>query len=288
VLSSQRGSIAFLASTHFGIAPQLDDYNTLLYNQLGVEDYGAAVGDNIKIVIEKLVKESPNEYFTRADFEEMTLHGDPALKINPHAKPDYIIEDPLIKISPTFISVSEEKFTLDAKAFNIGKAVKDSITFEVKRTYPNGNTDVLLRKRIKGTNYADSIRLNIPIISTRDKGLNKIIITIDADNEVSEMSETNNSITKEFYIFEDEARPAYPNNFAIINVATQKLYASTANPLSVAKDYVMEMDTTELFNSPFKIKRSLNSPGGVMEFDPGINYTDNTVYYWRVAVKPAS
>ncbi|HEY9343336.1 MAG TPA: C25 family cysteine peptidase, partial [Hanamia sp.] len=288
VLSSQRGSIAFLASTHYGIAPQLDDYNTLLYNQLGVENYGAAVGNDIKNVIEKLVKQSPNDYFTRADFEEMTLHGDPALKINPHAKPDYIIEDPLVKISPAFISVSEEKFTLDAKAFNIGKAVKDSITFEVKRTYPNGSTDVLLRKRIKGTNYADSVRLSIPIISTRDKGLNKITITIDADNDVSEMSETNNSITKEFYIFEDEARPAYPNNFAIINVATQKLYASTANPLSVAKDYVMEMDTTELFNSPFKINRSLNSPGGVMEFDPGINYTDNTVYYWRVAVKPAS
>ncbi|MEO5650278.1 MAG: C25 family cysteine peptidase [Ginsengibacter sp.] len=288
VLSAQRGSIAFLASTHFGIAPQLDEYNTLFYNQLGVENYGAPIGNNIKNVIEKLVTKYPDDYFTRADFEEMTLHGDPALKINPHSKPDYVIEDQLIKINPSFISVSEQKFVLDAKAFNIGKAVNDSITFEVKRTYPNGNTDVLLRKRIKGTSYADSVHLVVPIISTRDKGLNKITITIDADNNVSEMSETNNSITKEFYIFEDEARPAYPNNFAITNVADQKLYVSTANPLSVAKDYVMEMDTTELFNSPFKINRSLNSPGGVMEFDPGIHYTDNTVYYWRVAVKPAS
>ena len=69
-------------------------------------------------------------------------------------------------------------------------------TFEVKRTYPNGTTDIILRKRIAGIRYADSIKISVPIISTRDKGLNKITVTIDADNEVSELSENNNSITK--------------------------------------------------------------------------------------------
>jgi len=66
-------------------------------------------------------------------------------------------------------------------------------------------------------------------------------------------AESNNSITKEFYIYEDEARPAYPYNFAIINVANQKLIASTANAFSDLKDYVMEIDTTQLFNSPLKV-----------------------------------
>ena len=47
----------------------------------------------------------------------------------------------------------------------------------------------------------------MPIISSRDKGLNKITVTIDADNKVDEMSESNNSITKEFYIYEGEAYP---------------------------------------------------------------------------------
>jgi hypothetical protein len=45
----------------------------------------------------------------------------------------------------------------------------------------------------------------------------------------------------------------------------------------------MELDTTELFNSPFKVTRTVDSSGGIMEFDPGISFTNNTVYYWRVA-----
>ena len=118
--------------------------------------------------------------------------------------------------------MAQNSFGLDAKAYNIGKAITDSITFEVKRTYPNGTTDVLLRKRIAGIDYADSVHLVVPVISSRDKGLNKITVTIDADNDVSEISENNNSIVKDFFVYEDEATPAYPYNCAIVNVGNQK------------------------------------------------------------------
>src|SRR5690606_27633638 len=133
-----------------------------------------------------------------------------------------------------------------------------------------------------------SISIVVPIISTRDKGQNRITITIDAGNEVSEMSESNNVIIKEIFIYEDEARPIFPNNFSIVNNAGQKLMASTANPLNAAMVYVMEIDNTHLYNSSLKATRTVNCPGGVMEFDPGITFMNNTGYYWRVAVKPAS
>ncbi len=79
------------------------------------------------------------------------------------------------------------------------------------------------------------------------KGLNKIIVTIDADNDVDELYETNNSVSKDIMIYEDEARPIYPYNFAIINKPSVKLKASTANPFSESKEYRMEMDTTRIF-----------------------------------------
>ncbi|MEO9209710.1 MAG: C25 family cysteine peptidase, partial [Ginsengibacter sp.] len=165
VLAKQRGSIAFLASTHYGIPQYLNDYNVILYKKLGVQNYLGSIGEFIQQTVKDLNGANENTYFfTRADYEENNLHGDPSLKINPHPKPDYVIEEPSIKINPTFISVSEDKFVLDAITYNIGKAVNDSIIFEVKRTYPNGSIDVLLRKIIKAPNYADSIHLIIPII----------------------------------------------------------------------------------------------------------------------------
>ena len=102
---------------------------------------------------------------------------------------------------------------------------------------------------------------------------------------MDELYETNNTITKEVYIFEEDARPVYPYNYSIVNEQNVKLIVSSANPFAVSRDYLMEMDTTELFNSPFKITRSLTSAGGVFEFNPGITFTDSTVYYWRVAAK---
>ena len=289
VLASEGGSIGFLASSHLGVPPYLYSYDVEMYNQLGVVNYGNTVGNDIKNVINNLGGANNSlDFLTRINMEEMNLHGDPAITINPHPKPDYVIEDPQVKVNPSFISVSETSFQLQAKAYNIGRAINDSIYFEVKRTYPNGITEVIFRKRIPGIRYADSIQISVPIISTRDKGLNKITVTIDADNEVDELSENNNSITRDVFIYQDEATPVYPYNFAIVNVGNQKLYASTSDPLATAKDYAFEIDTTLLFNSSLKVSKTVNSPGGAIQFDPGFNYADSTVYYWRVSIKPAS
>jgi hypothetical protein len=110
----------------------------------------------------------------------------------------------------------------------MGKAISDSITVEVKRQYPDGSMATLVKQKMRGIYYADSINLEVPVSPNRDKGLNKLIVTIDSENVVDEIAEYNNTVTKEFFIYEDEARPIYPYNYSIVNNTTQKLYASTA------------------------------------------------------------
>ena len=46
---------------------------------------------------------------------------------NNHLKPDYVIEDPMVKVSPSFISVADTNFKVDAKYFNQGRAVNKDI-----------------------------------------------------------------------------------------------------------------------------------------------------------------
>lgn len=286
VLSKQRGSIGFMASTHYGIPYYLNQYNSNFYNIAGNSAYGAPLGVVMKKTIEALDGNNPELYFyDRADLEEMNLHGDPAIKLHAHSKPDFIVDESLLKIDPNFISVSNQKFTVQSKVYNLGKAVGDSIVWDIKRTHPDGTVSTVYRQKVRAPYYADSITLSIPIISTKDRGLNKITVTIDAENVVDELSESNNTITKEFYIFEDDATPSYPQNFAIINRDNEKLYASTANPLSSEKDYVFQIDTTAKFNSPLKVSKNIRSKGGIIEFDPGFKYMDNTTYHWRVMVK---
>lgn len=287
VLAKQRGAIAFIASTHFGIVNYLNLYLDGLYDIIGHQDYDKSLGVTLRDAMQQLLDAAGSyDFYARMHAEEMTLHGDPAIYINAQPKADYVIEDELVQVNPAFISVAETNFTLKVKAMNLGRAPGDSIVLEIKRQYPDNSTAVLFRQKIPGIRYADSVTLEVPIIATRDKGLNKIIVTIDADNTIDEISESNNSFTKQFYIYEDEARPIYPYTYAIINNPTQILYASTANPFAAQRNYIAEIDTTGLFNSPLKVSKVINGPGGVLEFNPGITYRDSTVYYWRISVAP--
>jgi hypothetical protein len=289
VLAKQRGSIAFVASTHYGIVNYLNLFLTYLYGSIGGGDFDKSLGETMRDGLGNMIKATGSyDYYSRLHAEEMTLHGDPALVINSQPKPDYVIEESLIRINPAFISLAEDSFDLKVKVVNLGMASPDSVTLEIKHQYPNGTTGTIFRQKIRGIRFADSIELSIPIIATRDKGQNKIFATIDADNVVTEVAENNNTASKEFYIYEEEARPAFPYNYAIINTPTQKLYASTANPLSTLRNYVMEIDTTERFNSPLKVTKSTSSIGGVLEFNSDLTYKDSTVYYWRVAPVPTT
>ena len=287
ILAKERGSIAFLASTHYGIVNYLNIYLNNLYATIAKPDYGKSIGEVVRDALGAMVTVTgPNDYYARLHAEEITVHGDPAIYINEQPKPDYVLEEPQVRVNPAFISVAEEFFQLKIKVVNLGKSVDDSIYVEVKRQYPDGSSEVINKIKIAGIRYADSLVVNVPIVATRDKGLNKLTITVDADNIVDEVTESNNVTVKDVFIYEDEARTVYPYNYAIINNPTQKLFASTANPLTSNKQYVMEIDTTALFNSVFKISKTITSPGGLLEFDPGITYVDKKVYYWRVSPTP--
>ena len=288
VLAKQRGGIAFIASTHYGIVNYLNIYLNSLYTNIAKTRYGGSLGIIIRDALQQMMDVSGGDFYARLHAEETTLHGDPALVMNFEAQPDYVIEEPQVKISPSFISIAENKFNVAVQMYNLGRAVKDSITVTVKRQYPGGTIETIYNHKIKGIRYSDSLNLEIPVVATRDKGTNKLIITVDADNNVAEASENNNTVTKEFFIYEDEARPAFPYNYSIVNNTAQQLYASTANPFSPSKQYVLEIDTTELFNSTQKIVKNATSVGGVMQFDPGIMYKDSSVYYWRISPLPAS
>lgn len=290
VLTPNRGAIAFLASTHFGIPYFLDNYNYRLYTKFSNTMYGQSCGKQLQDVIKEIGGETVNpglNFFDRVHLEEITLHGDPALKINTFPKADYAIEESMVRISPTIVSVANVNFNVKVYMKNLGQAVGDSLWVYVKRKLPNDSIRVMFDKKIPALKNIDSLEFTVPITPTTDKGLNQLMVELDYKHDVDELYESNNKIVKDFYIFEDELRPTYPYNFSIQNQQNITYVANTANPLGGQRQYVMEIDTTELFNSAFKKTYTVNGLGGIVEFSPtNITYTDSTVYYWRVSLTP--
>ncbi len=288
VFAQDRGSIAYIASTHFGIESYLDDYNKGFYNSFSRTNYNQPLSYNLKDAVNYLLADNPGDLTATLHAEENVLHGDPALKLNAHTKPDFAVEAPGVIITPTFVSVADNSFKVKCYFYNLGMATGKLVSVLIQRKYPDGSTVVLFSQKIPSVRYIDSVELTVPIIASRDKGANELTVTIDNDQQYDELSELNNTVTKQFFIYEDELKPVYPYDFSIVNKSSIKLYASTANPVMPMSSYIMEMDTTELFNSTIKSTQTIASVGGVLEFNSTIPFTDSTVYYWRVAPVPTS
>ena len=287
VLVPNKGSIGFIASTHFGLINYLNLFTSIFYRKMAQSDYSSSIGTLLRNVLREMIAQGGiNDYYNVITAEQILLNGDPAVSLYPHPLPDYVVEDPLIKISPTPLSVTNSSFDLRVKFYNIGKAISDSVLVQVKHELPDGSLVDLYKKKRAAVYFADSISIAVPINPFTDRGQNKIHVALDPDDKINEITKANNNISKIFTISEDDIRPVYPIQFAIVNSPSVKLTATTSQFLSVPAQYLLEVDTTEYFNSPLKVVQSQNSLGGIIEFTPTLPLRDSLVFYWRVAKKP--
>jgi hypothetical protein len=288
IFTPNKGSIAFIASTHFGIPSYLREYDIRYFQNVASLKYGKTLGETMKENISYLQGSNENLFHeARMHIEQFNLHGDPAIKSASSLKPDYAIEPQYIKVTPSIVNSTDNFFTVKFKYFNIGKATNDSIRILVTRTLPNNTTFTVFDQKVASPKNRDSLQLNLPISSVTDVGANKINICLDNTNMVDELYETNNCISTDIFIFDNSLVPISPYKYAIEN-NTPSFVASTSNPLIGNSNYIMELDTTQLFNSPFKKVYNKNGAGGIVEFNnlANVTFSANTVYYWRTAIVP--
>lgn len=146
VFEPNKGAIGFLASVSLGVPDQLYLYSGNFYKNLATRHYGEGLGDVLRhTVLDVQATDSNNNYsnpYVQDVCMLMTLHADPALRLNTHAKPDYTIYGPnglsqqMIKINPVEVSTQDEKFTITATVSNIGRAIKILLTFALRENFP--------------------------------------------------------------------------------------------------------------------------------------------------------
>ncbi len=284
VLEPDKGSIGFLATSSFGVSNYLNIYTRKFYLAITKTEYGKEFGEIMKEGLNNALNLiGLTDFYGKIHAEQYTFHGDPALKMNTFPKPDYAIDSSQISISPNYISVADDSFYVTAHIFNLGKAVSDSVHFSLSRTYPDGTGEIVFSKNIQPVYSNDSIIIKLPLVADRDKGISYLTASINDDEKVDELSYQNNTTTVPVTITDAEIRPIYPYNFSIVNKDSVALSASTADPLEESRNYIMQIDTTALFNSPLLLTTNSTSTGGVITFN-NISLNLNTiVYYWRVA-----
>ena len=283
VLAPQRGSIAFIASTHYGVLNTLDYLTRYWYEAASNTSYGKSLGEIQQAAIQGVWGYYTGDYHTRLTLEETSINGDPAIQVFSQLQPDYSIEPQNLTITPSFISSADDSAYINIVPYNLGKALTTPVTIKVERKLPNGTTRLLRILTLASLRHTDTLNVGVPIIGNLEKGTNQIIVTMDPDNIYTELSESNNVTTKNFEISDDEIRPVFPYTLSVVNTPSFRLSASTVNPFQAARNYRVQMDTTEKFNSPILYSYDTANSGGVISFTPQSGLQNGNVYYWRVA-----
>ncbi len=282
VLTPNRGSIAFLASVELGYAGYLYIYSKELYEQFTYKSFAQPVGSCIKNGITALMQSSNNNPMIKAVVLDMTLHGDPAIRLAVNPLPDLVVRTSDIAFVPVNVSSNLDTFEVHVVVTNFGKAVTSPFIVRLHRTYSDGSNDVYF-KELHYCLYKDTVVFRLPVDVIKGPGLNRFCVYVDDGNWITEYNETNNTACLDFTINIADIVPVYPPEYAIIPTDTITLKASTGYPFIPSQTYLFEIDTTDLFNSPIKLSQQVQHIGGVVTWKPSILFNDCTVYYWRVS-----
>lgn len=297
VLTADKGAIGFLAEVSLGFAYSLHQFAEEWYKQLSYKNYNKSIGYVTLATLDTLLKpyNSSNflPYLNNIDINlfktcfEKSLHGDPDIVLNTHALPDYAITSQKVWTDPplTQINTALDSFTLNVLVYNIGKAIDTNVMFMVKRIPPTGNTQIYMLN-IGSVYSMETVSVKLPV-SFLDAGFNSLILWVDPDLIIQEMQENNNYILNyEFFISSDELIPIWPYNYMVLPDTPITLKANTLDIFAPSREYVFQIDTTDLFNSPKFVEAHIISPGGVVEWTPPpgyFNMPDSTVFFWRVS-----
>lgn len=287
-----KASVAFGASRGVGFISTLGGFADRFYEKMGGERYGQGIGDIISATRESF------DYLTGLEIktivQQFSLMGDPSLRLHPSPGPDYVVDRSSVQFSPKVISIQEDSFQLEFEVLNLGQFIQDSITVDIRQKLPGGEELKVKSLRIATPAYASHHIVNLPTQGKASIGLNTFFIDIDVQNEVDELpapsGEMNNSLVRadgqagvNLFIVDNTASPVYPPKFALVGSAPVTLKSSTSDALAPERKYLLEIDTTHLFDSPLKERTEIVQRGGVIKWTPSLPLQDSTVYYWRIS-----
>jgi hypothetical protein len=286
VLTPNVGAIAFIASVNTGYTSPLGNYTDSLYKYIATASYGKTIGEIMKDNIQGLMTNGSysNNFLFRMHAEQIQLDGDPAVPMYAFPKPDYAVENKDVFFKQFNITTTLDSVDVDIVLHNLGRYTNDSLEMSIKRITPAGVSYTLLNKKIPAFANTQSVSLRFPTLGNLGLGANKLEIALDQNSFVDEVSELNNTILFPFNIFNDDLVPVYPYDFSIVSEQGLEFKSSTLDVFSGTKTYAIQLDTSDLFNSPFLVTKRIISSGGVIKWQPTFTMTDSTVYYWRTAM----
>lgn len=292
ISANKKGAIGFLGHINYGFVNTLQNYNRILYTRWFNDsiNLSKSFGKILQMVNKEYTNNSSNiSSFDIGQSTQMALQGDPALKLFPNPKPDFVLTPGSIFVQ-TF---NDEEFTALTDSFklgipikNLGISVYSKLPVYITRTLPNGTQQFYPIALFNSPISSDTIYYTITASDISKAGNNTFEITIDPDNLIDEFSKSNNKITFNVFIPQSGIKCLFPREFSIVNTSKISLIAQSSNLIRANTDYYFELDTSYNFNSPLLRTNIISATSMPIWEDIDLMFNllkgDSVVFYWRI------
>ncbi len=288
ILTPDKGALAFMAHTYFGFESPLNNYSNIFYSN----SYGSdslihqPIGLIQKFVSEKYSTTTTASPLHVTQVQQMILMGDPATPLFGAAKSDYEINDVNIfaqSVDGEPITAQTDAFDLGMIVRNFGRIEEDSIEVNVKIIYEDSSFEDL-DDTFPAVYFQDTLYFTIDNTDRSLVGNLRYEISIDLLDQIEELSEENNVATFEQFVPSNGTLNLFPENFGIVGQRPLNLITQAASPFATGRGIIMQLDTTDTFDSPFKQEAVVSTrhlASWSVELLPDVPANDSIVYFWR-------
>ncbi|TGD79709.1 C25 family cysteine peptidase [Hymenobacter wooponensis] len=284
LLAADKGFIGFMSESDLGFAYDLHELHTQMMNLLFADQqwYGKPIAEIQQEAVRRLQGANTAPSATTAMLMNTVWHGDPALKLYSPLKPDLQVTN--VQVAPAVVPINAPEFQLQVRVANPGRILTGPLEIKVTRTF--GTTTLPLPVFIVPQARQDTTySLTIPNVNIGDiSGQNTFLAEVDPRNLIDELREDNNSGTATYAFLTGGVTTLSPPEFGIVGSRTVRLVGQSNLATTVSREYDMELDTVQTFNSPL-VQRTTFGAVMVPEWSvtvPTQASRDSVVWYWRL------
>ena len=293
IFSVNKGASIYMATSGLGFLSALDIFGKEWYRRVSTEQLNEPIGS----INQKVIQTFDNSLAvgTKTLMQQIMTHGDPAFKLSKLAGPDFTIDYQSVSFEPSVINSTQDSFVVTFDLYNLGSLTDDSLPLSFIHVLPGGQQVTLSEIAIKSQNFITKLNITLPLLKEFDlRGNNKLVINLNSNRRIDELPDpgaySNNVLTNttgevgiRIPIVHNGVFTIYPERYSIVSSADIQLVSSTANPLSESQNYIIQIDTTILFNSLLKMEERITQKGGLIKWTPNVTWKPDVAYYWRIS-----
>lgn len=285
VLAANKGARSLIAHSSYGFVSTLRAYTQLFY-EVGFGDstfIRSGIGDIQKEVARRYIETNSPGISTVTQIQQMVMLGDPAVKLFGALKPDYETNDNALYLESFDgkpVTALTDSFAVKVIVKNFGSVSKSNLGIRVTRTF-NDQTSISYDSVFNSPGSLDTLSFLIK----KEEGLsgygsNQFKVELDFDKKIDELNEDNNVALLQLFIPLSGTKNLLPRPFEIVNHNNVALKWQNTDLLSSSREYNIELDTLDTFNSPF-LKKTTIAGKVLMEWSVNLLTKDSLAYYWR-------